>query len=70
MNNVFREIPFSQGDKTHEYTLLSMSLLSGRITKEICSFFSLSFAGFWKGRSAENLSVQREGMADKGRVNY
>ena len=33
-----------------------------------CLLLSLAFAGFWKGLSAENLSLWRKGMADWYRV--
>ena len=35
-----------------------------------CSLFSLGFAEFRKGVSAENLPVQRKGRANETRVNY
>ena len=46
----------------HEH--IQESLLLGRRTKGNCLLFSLVFAGFREGLSAENLLFRREGMTD------
>ena len=58
VNNLFRGIPFFHEDKIHEH--IQESLLQGRRKKKFCLLFSLIFAGFRKGLSAENRLFRRK----------
>ena len=63
MKNLFRGIPFSHEDKIHEHIL--ESLIARKENKgTFCLLFSLVFASFGKGLSAENLLFSREGMTN------